>query len=68
MSKCKYGDLSVNKMKCRLYSKLGELNPKMGFGKPNKALMKERLEDQKREKKNMEFVCRPNMALHLNGI
>ena len=27
-------------MKCGQYSKLGELNPKMGFGEPNKALRK----------------------------
>ena len=27
-------------MKCGLYSKLGELNPKMGFGEQNKALRK----------------------------
>ena len=27
-------------MKCGLCSKLGNLNPKMGFGEPNKALSK----------------------------
>ena len=31
-------NLSANKMKYGLYSTLGELNPKMGFGEPNKAL------------------------------
>ena len=31
-------NLSANKMKCGLYSKLRELNPKMGFGEPNKSL------------------------------
>ena len=31
-------NLSENKRKCGLYSKLGKLNPKMGFGEPNKAL------------------------------
>ena len=31
-------NLSANKMKCGVYSKLREINPKMGFSEPNKAL------------------------------
>ena len=31
ISKCKYGDLSVNRKKCELDCHLGELNPKMYF-------------------------------------
>ena len=31
-------NLSANKVKYGLYSKLRQLNPKMGFGEPNKAL------------------------------